>query len=107
MRTVEGVKVTGQITTVPVADKFDKLVDSLIAAKKDDAAILEAVTLATLGRLPTETEKKLAAAVGKTADRKVAWVGVARALAGADDKPVEVKVKVIGVPAPPVPPAKP
>ena len=93
------------------ADKFEKLVDALIAAKKDDAAILEAVTLATLGRLPTDTEKKLASGVGKATDRKAAWVAVARALGGADEKPTPVKVKLIGVPptpsTPPLPPAKP
>lgn len=107
-KTVEGM-VDVVITRHP--DKFDKLVDALIAAKKDDAAILEAITLAALGRLPTDVEKKLAAGVGKAADRKAAWVGVARALAGDDAQPTPVKVKLIEAapkpPAPPLPPAKP
>jgi RNA polymerase sigma factor (sigma-70 family) len=101
----------GTVADVLVAaspDKFEKLVDSLIVAKKDDAAILEAITLAALSRLPTDTEKKLAAGVGKAADRKAAWVGVARALAGADDKPTPIKAKLIEAPpVPPKPPAPP
>lgn len=98
---------TVEVTAAAQADKFEKLVDALIAAKKDDAAILESVTLATLGRLPTDTEKKLASGVGKTTDRKAAWVAVARSLAGADEKPTPVKVKLIGAPLPPPPPLPP
>ncbi|MBN9120901.1 MAG: sigma-70 family RNA polymerase sigma factor, partial [Planctomycetes bacterium] len=72
---------------VPQADKFEKLVGELIAAKKSDEGILEALALATLGRLPTDGEKRLAlAGVSGAADRKAAWVAVARALAGTDDK---------------------
>ena len=92
----------------PQADKFEKLVGELIAAKKSDEAILEALTLATLSRLPTDSEKKLAlAGVRNAADRKVAWVAVARALAGADDKPTPIKVKVVVPPVPPLPPKPP
>lgn len=61
--------------------KFEKLVDDLIAAKKSDEAILEALTLAAQGRLPTDVEKALAGAVAKAPDRKAAWVSVAKALA--------------------------
>ena len=43
----------------PQVDKFEKLVGELIAAKKSDEAILEAITLATLD-YPTDSEKKLA-----------------------------------------------
>jgi hypothetical protein len=92
----------------PQADKFDKLVGELIAAKKSDEAIVEALTLATLGRLPTDSEKKLAlVGVSKAADRKGAWVALARALAGTDDKPTPVKVKVIIDSDPPTPPKPP
>jgi hypothetical protein len=97
----------------PQADRLEKLVGELIAAKKSDEALLEAVTLATLSRLPTDSEKKLVlASIGTAADRKAAWVSVAKALAGPTDvlKPA-TRVKVIvdpaAPPAPPVPPAKP
>jgi hypothetical protein len=90
----------------PQADRLEKLVGELIAAKKSDEAILEALTLATLGRLPTDSEKKLTTAgVSTAADRKTAWVAVARALAGTD-KPTTTKFKVVA-PVPPVPPAPP
>ncbi len=100
----------------PQSDRLEKLVGELIAAQKSDEAILEAITLATLSRLPTDAEKKLVLAVAGTAgDRKTAWVAVARALAGADVKKVDVVVPKFRVelvdpaapPAPPVPPAKP
>ena len=46
-----------QVTpAAPQADKFEKLVGELIAAKKSDAELLEAITLATLSRLPTDSE---------------------------------------------------
>lgn len=96
-----------QPPAAPQADKFDKLVGELIAAKKSDEAILEALTLATLGRLPTDSEKKLAPGVGKAADRKAAWVAVARALAGTDDKAIPMKIKVVVEPEPPAPPRPP
>jgi RNA polymerase sigma factor (sigma-70 family) len=68
------------------ADKFAKLVGELIAAKKSDEAILEALTLATLSRLPTDNEKTIVlASIGTVTDRKAAWVAVARALAGTDE----------------------
>jgi RNA polymerase sigma factor (sigma-70 family) len=100
----------------PQTDKLEKLVSELIAARKSDDAILEAVTLATLGRLPTDTEKKLALAVGKTADRKATWLAVARALAAVEDaKKPEGKFKfkvdpydpsVPPTPPPPTPPKR-
>jgi hypothetical protein len=100
----------------PRADKFEKLVGELMAAKKSDEAILEALTLATLGRLPTDGEKRLAlAGIGNTADRKAAWVAVAKALAGpgAAKAPGTFDIEIghhTGRPKPPaplVPPAKP
>jgi len=67
---------------VPQVNKFEKLVGELLAAKKSDEAILEALTLATMGRLPTESEKKLTlAGIGGAKDRKAAWVAIAKALA--------------------------
>ena len=100
----------------PQADRLEKLVGELIAAQKSNEAILEAITLATLSRLPTDAEKKLALAVaGTAADRKAAWVAMARALAGTDTKKADVLVPRFRVelvhppvpPTPPVPPAKP
>ena len=55
-------------------DKFEKLVAELIAAKKSDEAILEAVTLATLSRLPTDSEKKLVLASIATCSKSLSLV---------------------------------
>jgi RNA polymerase sigma factor (sigma-70 family) len=62
--------------------KTDRLVDLLIAAKKSDADILDFITIDILGRLPTDAEKRLTLGlVGKAADKRAAWMEVARALA--------------------------
>jgi RNA polymerase sigma factor (sigma-70 family) len=64
----------------------NKLIGELLAAKKTDDQMLEALTLAATGRLPTDTEKKLAAAlVTKQKDRSAAWQEVASTLAGTDE----------------------
>ncbi|MEO2089187.1 MAG: sigma-70 family RNA polymerase sigma factor, partial [Gemmataceae bacterium] len=64
----------------------NKLIGDLLAAKKTDDQVLEALTLAATGRLPTDTEKKLAAAmVAKQTDRPAAWQEVAGTLAGTDE----------------------
>jgi hypothetical protein len=94
----------------PVPDKLEKLVGELLAAQKSDEAVLEAVTLATLGRLPTDAERRVAvAAAGTAADRKAAWVAVARALAATEPKAADgVKLRLrVEPPVPPSPPAKP
>jgi hypothetical protein len=76
----------------PAVGRFEKLVGELLAAKKTDAEMLEAVTLAAAGRLPTETEKRLTLAlVSKSADRKAAWVEVAKVLAGEGKMGVEFR----------------
>jgi RNA polymerase sigma factor (sigma-70 family) len=46
--------------TVQAGDRFDALLGELIKAKKADDQIVEALFVATLTRLPTETEKGLA-----------------------------------------------
>ena len=67
-------------------EKLEKLVGELLAAKKSDAEMLEAVSLVVLGRLPTDAEKKLTLGlVAKAADRKAAWIEVAKALAATDE----------------------
>jgi len=61
-------------------------VGELLTAKKTDAEMLEAVTLATVGRLPTDPEKRLTLGlVVKAADRTTAWVEVAKALAATEE----------------------
>ncbi|MBX9585049.1 MAG: sigma-70 family RNA polymerase sigma factor [Gemmataceae bacterium] len=73
------------ITAPP--DKFGKLVDELLGANRTDEQVLEAVTLAAAGRLPTDPERRLVlATIGKAADKKAAWVEVAKALAPAEEK---------------------
>jgi RNA polymerase sigma factor (sigma-70 family) len=92
----------------PQPNKLQKLVDELVAAKKSDEAIFEAVTIATLGRLPTAGEKKIVlAGIGTVTDRKAAWAAVAKALAAEEPKKTgEVELKVQLDPRS-VPPAKP
>jgi len=64
----------------------DKLIDELMTKKRTDDQVLEALTLAATGRLPTDTEKKLVTAVvSKTKDKKAAWREVAGTLAGTDE----------------------
>jgi hypothetical protein len=86
----------------PAADPFGKLIDELLAAKKSDAEVLEALTLVTAGRLPTDVEKRLTLGlVAKANDRKAAWAEVAKALAGDAKKDVIRKTVVAPVPVPP------
>jgi hypothetical protein len=48
--------------------------------------MLEAVTLATVGRLPTDAEKRLTLGlVSKTTDRQASWMEVAKALAATEE----------------------
>lgn len=73
-------------TTLKTPNPFTKLVDELLAAEKSDEQILDGISLVIVGRLPTMNEKSLTlAAVGKAADRKAAWLDVAKALAGTDE----------------------
>ncbi|MFY7952115.1 MAG: hypothetical protein ACOVT5_06365 [Armatimonadaceae bacterium] len=98
----------------------DKLIDDLLAKKKTDEQTLEALTLAATGRLPTDTEKKLVAAVvSKQKDKKAAWQEVAGTLAGTDEakahadrlkpqnKVVEVRGKLSEVKPAPTKPVEP
>ncbi|WP_171470536.1 hypothetical protein [Frigoriglobus tundricola] len=90
-------------------DKYEKLVVTLIAANESDEAMMDAVTLATLSRLPTDSEKKrVVASTAATSDRKAAWLAVARSLEGAKVKPAPIGVMVVTEPPAPKPaPAKP
>ena len=88
----------------PTPVKFDGPVTELLAAKKTDKQVLEAITLAAVGRLPTAEEKRATLAViGTAQDKKAAWVALAKALAATD----EGKKHAPATPAKlPVPPAK-
>jgi RNA polymerase sigma factor (sigma-70 family) len=67
-------------------NRFGKLVGELIEAKKTDEQMLEALTLAVMGRLPTAEEKRATLAViGTAQDRKAGWVGLANAYASTDE----------------------
>jgi len=90
----------------------EKLVDELLSAKKSDAEMLEAVTLAAVGRLPTDAEKRLTLSlVAKAQDRKGAWVEVAQALTTTEEGAKRTASGVNTAPKAnevvPVPPAKP
>lgn len=108
--------------TIAFTVKYDgqnwsKLIGELIAAKKTDEQVLEALTLAIAGRLPTEVEKKLVAGqLAKEKDRLTAWAGVAGTLAGTDEakahaetlKPAnQVRYRALVSPLPTDPLAKP
>lgn len=82
--TVFRVRIADNLIIVP--DRLEKLVTELLGAKKTDEQVLEAVTLATLGRLPTAEEKRATLAViGTAKDRKAAWVELGKALAASDE----------------------
>jgi hypothetical protein len=55
----------------------------MLHSGKSNEQILDALTLAALGRFPTETERSLAlAVVAERKDRPVAWSGILQALTG-------------------------
>ncbi len=79
------IKMAIRFTTLGGPD-WSKLIGELQAAKKSDEQILESLTLAITGRLPTDTEKKLVAGmVAKEKDKAAAWAGIAGTLAGTDE----------------------
>jgi hypothetical protein len=58
-------------------DRFGQLLDQLLKQKKTDGQVLEALTLATLARFPTESEQAfIVAHVSKQPDRRAAWESV-------------------------------
>lgn len=64
-------------------DPFSPLLESLLTSSRQDGQILEALMLATMGRFPTETEKKLITdGIPKVGDRKTAWQGILKTLLG-------------------------
>jgi hypothetical protein len=90
--------VTQKPVAARLANRLEKLVGELLAAKKTDAEMLEAVTLATVGRLPTDVEKRLTLGlVAKTADRNAVWIEVAKAMAATDEGPKPGVIEVVPV----------
>jgi RNA polymerase sigma factor (sigma-70 family) len=58
-------------------DRLEHLLDQLLESKRSDEQVFEALCLATLGRLPTDTEQKLVlGTVAKHKDRKEAFAEV-------------------------------
>lgn len=67
-------------------NRFGNLLDQLLDGKRTNEQILEALSLAALGRLPTESEKQLAlASVSKQEDKRAAWFEVLTSLAGTSE----------------------
>jgi RNA polymerase sigma factor (sigma-70 family) len=70
-------------TTEKTADRFDQLLKELLGSKRSDGQILEALMLATMGRFPTDTEKKLIVdGLPQVKDRTAAWQGILKTLTG-------------------------
>ena len=68
------------------SDRLERLLNDLLSSKKTDEQILEALSLATLARFPTATEKKLILdGIRTQSDRAMAWNGVLQALASTDE----------------------
>jgi RNA polymerase sigma factor (sigma-70 family) len=66
--------------------RLDALLDQLLDGKRTDDQVLDALSAAVLGRLPTESERKLILAdVGKQQDKPAAWRGVLTTLAGTEE----------------------
>jgi RNA polymerase sigma factor (sigma-70 family) len=90
--------------TLPApAAKHEALLGQLLEAKKPDDQVLDALAAAALGRLPTESERKLILAqVGKAQDKRAAWREVLVTLADTD----EAKKHAEGTTKPADPPKK-
>jgi hypothetical protein len=70
-------------TTEPVQPRLEALLSQLLDGQRADGAVLDALTAATLGRLPTETERKfILASIGQASDKAAAWREVLATLAG-------------------------
>lgn len=69
-----------------VADRFESLLGQLLDGKRSDDQVLDGLSAAVLGRLPTESERKLILAnVGKAPDKAMAWREVIGTLSGTDE----------------------
>jgi RNA polymerase sigma factor (sigma-70 family) len=63
-----------------IADRLDQLLDQLLASKRSDEQVVEALYLATLGRLPTEGEKRRVADLAAGGNRQAHFEEVLRTL---------------------------
>jgi RNA polymerase sigma factor (sigma-70 family) len=68
-----------------VADRLDQLLNQLLESKRSDEQVLEGLYLATLGRLPTEGEKRRIADLKGGGDRQAHYEEVLRALAASKE----------------------
>jgi hypothetical protein len=69
-------------TKARVADPFAKLLDQVLDGKRTDEQIADAISLATVGRYPTEAEQKIMlASVAGAKEQKAAWKKVLDTLA--------------------------
>jgi RNA polymerase sigma factor (sigma-70 family) len=76
----------GELQSQNVPERLVQLLDRLLKDKRGDDQVLEALALATLGRLPTESEKKLVlASVSKQEDKTAAWREVLKTFAGTSE----------------------
>jgi hypothetical protein len=67
-------------------ERLTRLLDQVLKEGRAEAQILETLSTATLGRLPTETEKKLVlAGIASQIDKPAAWRIVLKTLAGTSE----------------------
>src|SRR5262249_28937580 len=70
-------RATAKLHEVATSNHFDRLLKELLSRSKSDAQVLEALTLATLARFPTESEQQFVIDYVKTqSDRGQAWHSV-------------------------------
>ncbi len=75
-----------EVQNAKATEKFEKLLGQLLEGKRSDTHVLDGLSAAILGRLPTESERKLILLqVSKSPDRKAAWLEVAGTLAGTEE----------------------
>lgn len=67
-------------------DRFETLLGQLLDGKRTDDQVLDGLSAAVLGRLPTESERKLILAnIAKAPDKAAAWREVIGTLSGTDE----------------------
>jgi RNA polymerase sigma factor (sigma-70 family) len=77
-------KQDGQKEKVP--DQLVQLLDQLLKQDRSEEQVLEALATATTGRLPTESEKKLALSnLSKQADKRASWLEVLKSFTGTEE----------------------
>jgi RNA polymerase sigma factor (sigma-70 family) len=77
----------------PARDRLDALLQELLRQQRGDEQILEALTLASLGRLPTEVEKKISLKyVGGARDRAEAFADLLHQMTSTREFAEHVKV---------------